>query len=422
MTILLRNALIKDKFSKHFNKRRDILIENGNIVRIAASIDHTAEKVVDVKGLCVSPGWVDVFVSGNDPGFEFKDDLISTARSAAHGGFTHVFLTPNTQPVVQNKTSVEYIVGRDTGFPVCFHPIGAVTRNTDGKELTDMYEMKQSGAIAFGDGNKPVQSAGLLIKALQYVKAFNGTVVQLADDPSVSPSGLMNEGNVSTQIGLPGKPALSEEITIRRDIALSEYAESNLHITGISLASSVEIIRQAKKSNTRISCSVPLHNLMFTEEELLSGYNPLFKLSPPLRSATDRSALIEGIMDGTIDIVTTHHTAQHNDVKMCEFEYAAHGALGLEAAFGILNELKIDVDNILNCICYNPRKVFGLECILEEGAEADITLFTEDFSYEFTSAMNQSKSKNSPYLGRTLKGKIIGTILNKEMNKINLHV
>ncbi|MFN5914858.1 MAG: dihydroorotase, partial [Chitinophagaceae bacterium] len=214
----------------------------------------------------------------------------------------------------------------------------------------------------------------------------------------------------------------SEEITIRRDIALSEYAESNLHITGISLASSVEIIRQAKKSNTRISCSVPLHNLMFTEEELLSGYNPLFKLSPPLRSATDRSALIEGIMDGTIDIITTHHTAQHNDVKICEFEYAAHGALGLEAAFGILNELKIDVENILNCICYNPRKVFGLECILEEGAEADITLFTEDFSYEFTSAMNQSKSKNSPYLGRTLKGKIIGSILNKQMNEINLHV
>lgn len=417
MTILLRNALIKDKFSKHFNQRRDILIDQGIIIQIAATIVRQADTIINAKGHSASPGWVDVFVSGTDPGFEFKDDVRTTAHSAAQGGYTHVFLTPNTLPVVQNKTAVEYLVGRDTGMPVAFHPIGAVTRNTEGKELTEMYEMKQSGAIAFGDGNKPVQSAGLLIKALQYVKAFNGTIIQLADDPSVSPNGLMNEGIVSTQVGLPGKPALSEEITIRRDITLAEYTESNLHITGVSLATSLEIIRQAKATNSRISCSVPIHNLVFTHQALLNGYNPFYKLTPALRSETDRRALVEGVKDGTIDIISTHHTAQHNDVKSCEFEYAAYGALGLESAFGTLLALGFNTDTVLDAICYRPRSIFGFKSSIEEGQLADITLFTENEQLEFTQAMNKSKSKNSPYIGTQLKGRVIGTLYHCRFNE-----
>jgi len=421
MTILVRKVLVKDIHSSLYNKRMDLLLSNGFITEIAEQIETVADTVIDIPGISVSPGWVDLFVKGTDPGFEFKDDLNSVAASAAKGGFTHLFLTPNTHPVTQNKTGVQYIKKHHTAQPVALHPIGAVTRNTDGKELTEMFEMRKNGAIAFGDGTKSIQSAGLLIKALQYVNAFEGIIIQLPDDHSVVPHGLMHEGIVSTQVGLPGKPALAEEIMVARDIELLQYTNSKLHLTGISLSTSVEMIRNAKKEGLNITCSTTPYHLVFTDISLLMGYDTNLKVNPPLRTEKDRQALLAGVKDGTIDCITTHHTAQNKDAKICEFEYAGLGMLGLESAFGILGMAGLKIDEILRLICFNPRKIFALESSITVGSKADITFFNEQTEWIFNSTDIRSKSSNSPFIGTLLKGEVLGSIYNTKINSKNTH-
>lgn len=416
MTILVRKAMVKDIHSPHHNKRMDILLSDGMIIEIAEQIDSSADTVIEIPDISVSPGWVDLFVKGTDPGFEFKDDLDSVSTSAAKGGFTHIFLTPNTQPVTQNKTGVQYIKNHHTSQPVSLHPIGAVTKNTDGKELTEMFEMRQSGAIAFGDGTKSIQSAGLLIKALQYVNAFDGIIIQLPDDHSVAPHGLMHEGIVSTQVGLPGKPALAEEIMVARDIELLRYTQSRLHLTGISLATSVEMIRKAKKEGLAITCSTTPCHLVFTDSSLLESYNTNLKVNPPLRSEQDRQALIQAVKDGTIDCITTHHAAQNKDAKVCEFEYAGFGMLGLESAFGLLGTTGLQEDEILNAICFSPRKIFSMDSSINVGNKADITIYNSQAENLFTESDIKSKSSNSPVIGNLLKGEVIATILGNKFN------
>jgi len=416
MTILVRKARIRDIHSPHNGKTMDLLISNGEIIDIAENITSSADKTIESDGLEVSPGWVDIFAKGTDPGFEFKDDLDSVAASATKGGFTHIFITPNTQPVTQNKIGIQYIKGHSSHHPVQLHPIGAISKNTDGKELTEMFEMKQNGAVAFGDGTKSIQSAGLLIKALQYVNAFEGIVIQIPDDHSVAPHGLMHEGIVSTQIGLPGKPALAEEIMVARDIALLRYTNSKLHLTGISLSTSVEMIRNAKKEGLNITCSITPYHLVFTDTSLLSGYDTNLKVNPPLRSENDRQALIAGVKDGTIDCITAHHTAQHTDAKVCEFEYAGFGMLGLESAFGLLCTTGLQEDEILKAICFNPRKIFSLDSSISVGNKADITIYKPNEEKLFSTTDIKSKSLNSPFIGRFLKGEVIATMLENKLN------
>lgn len=416
MTILVRKALVKDIHSPHHNKRMDILLSDGIIAEIADHIETVVDRLIDSPGISVSPGWVDVFVKGTDPGFEYKDDLHSVSASAAKGGFTHLFLTSNTQPVTQNKTGVQYIKNHRATQPVALHAIGAVTKNTEGKELTEMFEMRQNGAIAFGDGTKSIQSAGLLIKALQYVNAFDGIIIQLPDDHTVAPHGLMHEGIVSTQIGLPGKPALAEEIMVARDIELLRYTNSKLHLTGISLSTSVDMIRKAKKEGLNITCSTTPYHLVFTDNSLMRGYDTNLKVNPPLRTEKDRQALIAAAKDGTIDCITTHHTAQNKDAKVCEFEYAGLGMLGLESAFGILGTAGLEIDQILKLICFNPRNIFALESGISVGKTADLTLFNEHTEWIFNSTDIKSKSSNSPFIGTLLKGEIIATIFNTNIN------
>jgi dihydroorotase len=417
MTILVRQALIKDNHSSHNNTVKDIFISNGIISEISSSFDATADQTIDAKGKSISPGWVDVFAVGTDPGFEFKDDLASLSLSASTGGFTHVFVSPNTNPVTQSKTGIEYILSCSQQLPCFIHPIGAVTKNTDGKELAEMYDMHASGAIAFGDGVKSIQSAGLLIKALQYVSAFNGIIIQIPDDHSVAPHGQMHEGIVSTQIGLPGKPALAEEIMVARDIELSKYTQSNIHITGVSLASSVDMIKKAKKDGVKITCSTTLHHLFFTDKDLI-GYNTNLKVNPPLRPEKDRKALIKGIKDGVIDCISTHHTAQNKDTKVCEFEYAGYGTLGLEAAYGVLGTVGLTEDEILNAICFKPRELFNIKGAIEKGLPADLTLFDASVESTFEASQNKSKSSNSAYFGLPVKGTVMGTILKDRFIKL----
>ncbi len=409
MTILVRKALIKDLNSSFHNTLCDLLISNGIITEISSTIEMQADQVIEIEGLHLSPGWVDLFVTGTDPGYEHKDTLDSIAASSSKGGFTHVFLTPNTKPVVQNKTGVQYITAHKHNFPVNLHPIGAITKNTEGKELTEMFEMQKAGAIAFSDGAKPIQSAGLLIKALQYVKAFGGQLIQIPDDQSIAPNGQMNEGINSTLIGLPGKPVLAEDIIVARDISLTQYADSKLHITGITHLKSVEKIINAKKEGIQVTSSITPHHLYFSEEDMMS-YDTNLKVNPPFRSEQNRKDLILAAQNGEIDCICSHHTPQNIDLKICEFEYAGFGMLGLESTFGVLGAVNLTTDRILDMICFNPRRIFNLPSKIEIGSVADITLFNPNSEFEFSISDIASNSKNSPFIGKQLKGKVFGTI------------
>lgn len=412
MKILIKQATVVDPSSPFNGQAADILIENGIITQVAPAITGTADQVIQLHGLHVSTGWVDVFANFADPGYEFKETLETGAAAAAAGGFTDVLLIPNTNPVIHNKAGVEYLVQKSKTLPITVHPIGAITRNTEGKELAEMYDMKASGAVAFGDGIHCIQSAGLLVKALQYVKAFDGILIQLPDDKSINPHGLMNEGITSTQLGLPGKPAMAEELMVARDIKLTSYAASKLHFTGVSTKKSLEYIKRGKDSGAAISCSVTPYHLFFCDEDM-TGYDTNLKVNPPLRGKEDRAALQQAIADGTVDCIATHHLPHEYDSKVMEFEYAKFGMIGLETAFGVLSTSlpAVSPEKWVQLLSSNPRKLFGLDnTAIKEGVQARLTLFQPDLEWTVKETDIKSKSKNSPFIGKTLTGKVAGII------------
>jgi dihydroorotase len=412
MKILIKQARIIDPSSPHNGQITDIFIENGLISRIGNSINPEADQVVNLDGLCVSPGWVDVFASFADPGFEYKETLETGARAAAAGGYTDVLIIPNTNPVLHNKAAVEYVVHKGQHLPVTIHPIGAITRNTEGKELAEMYDMKWSGAVAFSDGVNCVQSAGLLVKALQYVKAFDGIIIQVPDDKSVNPPGLINEGVVSTQLGLPGKPAMAEELVVERDINLAEYTDSKIHLTGISTRKSAGYVQKGKENGIAVSCSVTPYHLFFTDEDMTS-YNTHLKVNPPIRTAEDRAALREAVLNGTVDCLASHHLPHEIDSKVIEFEYAKFGMTGLQTAYAVLNTAVagISTERCVELLAVNPRRIFSLSpASIAEGQKAKITLFQPAATWTFTPDMIRSKSANTPFIGQTFTGKVAGII------------
>jgi len=353
---------------------------------------------------------VDCFANFCDPGQEFKETLETGANAAAAGGFTQVMLIPNTQPVVYNKSQVEYLVQKSKALPVQIFPIGSVTKNAEGKELSEMYDMYNNGAIAFSDGLNPVQSSGILQKVLEYILAIDATIIQLPDDKSIGSAGLMNEGEISTKLGLPGKPALSEELMIARDIELVRYTGSKIHFTGVSTEKSLELIAAAKKEKLRISCSVTPYHLFFCEDDLLA-YDTNLKVNPPLRTKQDRNALRKGIINGVIDFIASHHQPQDWDNKVCEFEYAKNGMEGLESVFGVARICGITAENFVKMQTENIRSIFKIDTpSINNGEKANITLFTADEEYVFEEKDIFSKCRNNAFVGKKLKGKVIGII------------
>lgn len=414
MAVLIRQAKVADPASDFHDQTVDILVADGIIRTIQPTIEAGDHEVISGAGLIVSPGWVDVFADYREPGYEHKETIHSGLEAAAAGGFTDVFLLPNTNPVADNKSIVQYIRQKATSHAVQVHVLGALSQGTEGKVLAEMMDMRAHGAVAFTDGWKPVQNPNLMLKALEYVRAFEGVVVQVPVESSLTAGGLMHEGPLSTRMGMPGIPVLAETLLLHRDIELLRYTGSRLHVSGISSAAGVEMIRRAKAEGLQISCSVTPYHLALTDESLQT-YDSLYKVNPPLRSAADRDALIAGLADGTIDCIASHHRPQEWDAKAKEFDYAADGMNLQELAFPVLLQGvgdSVPLSRLVDALALAPRKIFGLpDARIAKGAAA-LTIFTMDQPTRTEVGARKSLSANNPFLGQELRGRVIG-IVNK---------
>lgn len=409
MNIIVRQARIIDPASSFHQQKADIVIENGFVTQIG-NVTISGHKEIDIDGLCISPGWLDVFAHFCDPGFEHRETLETGTAAAAAGGYTDVMVLPNTAPVIHNKSGVEYLVQRSKSLTVNLHPIGAVTKNAEGKELSEMYDMHASGAVAFSDGLNSIQAAGIVLKALQYIKAIDKTLIQLPDSKSISANGLMNEGIVATQLGLPGNPSIAEELMVSRDIELVKYTSSKLHITGVSTVRSVALIAAAKQAGIAVTCSVTPQHLFFIDADV-EGYDTNLKLTPPLRTAVDREALREGVRNGIIDCIASHHQPWDTDHKIVEFENAAFGVTSLQTSFAAVATCmpELSIERLVELFSSAPRKIFGLtQPKLAIGEPAAFTIFLPAQKWQLTK--HYSRSGNTPFTGKHLSAKPLGII------------
>ncbi len=418
MNILIKSARIIDSQSNFDQKIQDILIEKGKIVRIAKTIKNPKKyQEISSKNLHISVGWFDTSVSLGEPGYEERETLENGLKTAAKSGFTAVALNPNTYPLIDNKSAVEFLINKAKDKVVSLYPIANLTQQAKGKELAELYDMSNSGAIAFGDYNIPVNNANLMKIALLYAQNFNGLVVSFPQDNTLSNQSSANEGVQSTKLGLKGNPALAEELQIARDLFLLEYTGGKLHIPTITTAKSAQLIADAKKKGLDITCSVSAHHLFLTDKEL-KDFNTNSKVTPPLRTKNDINALRKAVVKGTIDMITSDHTPIDVEHKKVEFEKALDGTIGLESLFGAVNTL-LPLKNIIDSITNKPRKRFNIENpIISVGEIANITLFNPEIEFEFNKKHISSTSTNSAFLGKGLKGKVLGVFANNKL-KIN---
>jgi dihydroorotase len=420
MNLLIKSVTIVDPDSPHNGRAMDLLIRDGIVKSIAPSLTSDDAEVLEGKGCCISPGWFDLRVNFRDPGFEYKEDIFSGCKSAIAGGFTGVAVMPSTQPPLHSKSEIEYIRHKSSRLLVDVHPVGTVSHQHEGKELAEMYDMFQSGAVAFSDDKKPLASSGLLMRALLYARNFGGLVMSHPEDKSLSGKNLMNEGIHSTRLGMKGSPAIAEEVMLLRDLRLAEYTGAPIHFSGISCAASVDIIREARAKGIQVSADVTAHHLAF-DDSVLESYNSYFKVKPPLRSSADIEALKRGLADGTIDAICSDHSPEDVESKNVEYEYASHGIIGLESAFGVIHSTlrgSLSLEQIISKISINPRRLLHLEVpTLQEGAKANFTVFDPAREWVFTEASIRSKSRNSPFLGHTFTGRAVAVINNGQLSQ-----
>jgi len=415
MNLLIKNVRIVAPASSHHDQSTDIFIENGIIKDIQPNLSIENVEIFDTKGAYLSPGWMDVGVQACDPGYEHREDLQSAARAAAAGGFTAMAIQPNTDPAIDSKSEVLYIKKNTQDFLVDCYPIGAISEHCAGKDITEMLDMRSAGALAFSDGKHAIQDNGLLLRALQYVRPFEGVVMHQPLDAGIAGEGQMHEGVVSTSLGMKGIPSLAEELMVERDLYLLAYADSSLHLANISTAGAVQQIREAKARGLRVTASVAAMNLVF-DDEALDDFDSNFKVLPPVRHASDREALIAGLLDGTIDFINSNHMPVDEEGKKREFPYADFGAIGLETAFAAswaALKNKAPVGKMVEWLAVHPRKRFGLPVPkIEAEQPANLTVFDPEQTWTFSTDDIRSKSKNSPFVGRKLSGRVLAIINN----------
>jgi dihydroorotase len=414
MNALVKSATIVDPKSDFHNETVDILIEKGVISKISKRISNPKNyKEIRLDNLHVSQGWFDSCVSFGEPGYEERETIENGLKTAAYSGFTSVAVNPNTNPVIDSNTDISFLKSKADKHATNLYPIGALTRHSEGKDLAELFDMKNAGAVAFYDYQKPIDNPNLMKLALQYASNFDGLVCSFPQESRISGLGVMNENVTSTSLGLKGNPSLAEELQIARDLFILEYTEGKLHIPTISTAKSVELIRVAKQKKLDVTCSVAIHNLIFTDEQLKT-FNTNFKVLPPLRTQQDIDALIEGLKDGTIDMVTSDHNPIDIEDKKIEFDYAKYGTIGLQSAFGTLNSI-FTLKKTIELLTKGKDR-FGIESTsISTGNKADISLFNPNGNFLFTKDQMISKSKNSMFENKELKGMVYGIISNNQI-------
>lgn len=415
MNALIKTATIIDTQSSHHGKTVDIRIKNGRITQIGTNLEAAkGEKLIEKDNLHISQGWFDSSVSAGQPGYEERETIENALHVAASSGFTGIAVNPNTYPILDTSSDISFVKKMAEGFTSSVFPIGALSRNSEGIDLAELYDMQQSGAVAYGDYQKSIENPNLLKIALQYTQGFDALVLSFPQDNKLVGKGIVNEGVVSTRLGLKGAPALAESVQVARDLHILEYAGGKLHIPTISTAASVEIIRAAKAKGLNVTCSVAIVNLFFTDESL-ETFDTHFKVTPPLRTAEDQKALLEGLKDGTIDMVTSDHNPLDIERKKVEFDNATSGTIAQEATFGALLTLVSDKKAVQ--LLTNGRKRFTNNTYpIEEGSEANLTLFDVKGGYRFRESDIRSKSKNAAFVGAKLKGKVHGVIANNKLH------
>ncbi|WP_422104594.1 dihydroorotase [Winogradskyella sp.] len=414
MNVLVKSATIVDPKSDFHNETVDILIEKGRISKISKRISNPNNyREIKCDNLHISQGWFDSSVSFGEPGYEERETIDNGLKTAAQSGFTAVALNANSNPVIDSYADITFVKSKAQGKATSLYPIGALTKSSNSTDLAELYDMKNAGAIAFYDYQKPIANPNLLKIALQYASNFEGLVYSFPQESKISGLGVANEHINSTRLGLKGNPALAEALQVSRDLFLLEYTEGKLHIPTISTAKSVELIRAAKARKLDVTCSVAIHNLVLTDD-CLDGFDTRYKVLPPLRTQNDCDALIEGLKDGTIDMITTDHNPIDIEDKKVEFDYAKYGTIGLESAFGALQTVFTTKKTIH--LLTQGKSRFGISSsAISVGALADLSLFNPDATYQFDKSNITSRSKNSAFLGLELKGKVYGVIANNKI-------
>ena len=416
MNLLLKSVKIIDPNAVFNGQILDVLIENGKIIKIAVDI-HSDAETINGNDCVLAPGFFDLNCNFGELGQETKEDMQTGTLAAAAGGFTGVALMPNMQPPVHSKSEVQYLINQAKENLIDVYPLGAISYKTEGKDMAEMYDMYHAGAKAFTDGNHPVQDAGLMERAMLYAQGFGGLVFSYPEDSSIAGKAKVHEGVVSTLLGMKGIPALAEELMISRDLYLAEYTDSRIHFTTISTARAVEQIRKAKAKGLKVTCDVAAHHLLLTDEVLM-GFDSLYKVKPPLRTQQDVDALLAGLRDGTIDAIVSQHTPHEIEFKDVEFEVAEFGMIGLQTAFSLAVKAGLEVDLIVQKMAVNPRKILGIkEASVAEGEIANLVLLDPKSNWKYDAENNQSKSSNSPFLGQEMTGKVLLTINNNQIYK-----
>ena len=427
--IFLKGVRIADPHSDHNGETADIRIEDGIIRQIAATGDLTPEEsdqVFDEAGTWVSPGWIDGCVYLSDPGREHIEDLHALGKAALAGGLTGILCYPNTNPVVDNSQMVHSLTARAASMPVKAYFLGNISHRAQGKELAEVYDMHRAGAKAFTDGRHPLQSAGLMVRAFQYLKAFNGLVVTRPDDTSLSDDGQMNEGIVSTQLGMKGIPELAESAMASRMLQLLDYSKGKVHFQPLSSPLAIRLIQDARAEN-ELSMGLSIAHLALKDQDV-EAFDTNYKVYPPLRSSEQQKALIKAIQDGWIEVLCSAHQAQGPEEKQVEFGLAEEGMLGLQTFFALANEHLVEpghisMDKLIDLICHQPRRIFGLPAReIKTGAVAELSLFQPGRSWVFDERFLFSRAKNSPFLGKTLRGKPLGICLEGELRIQSLNL